>query len=196
MSRPRRVGLGALLVAATMLALAGCSGGDGGRWQDDCTTSDGIIECAPEHRPAAPKVAGELLDGGSYDLAQDRGQVVVVNFWGSWCAPCRAEADDLEATYQATKDQGVRFVGINIQDGRDKAQAFEQAFKVSYPSLFDPPSQLALAFDIPPNSIPATVVLDRDGRIAVVIRASTKQETLQPIVTRLAGEQPAAGGPG
>ncbi|WP_407952082.1 TlpA family protein disulfide reductase [Plantactinospora sonchi] len=179
-----------------MLALAGCSGGDGGRWQDDCTTSDGIIECAPEHRPAAPKVAGELLDGGSYDLAQDRGQVVVVNFWGSWCAPCRAEADDLEATYQATKDQGVRFVGINIQDGRDKAQAFEQAFKVSYPSLFDPPSQLALAFDIPPNSIPATVVLDRDGRIAVVIRASTKQETLQPIVTRLAGEQPAAGGPG
>ncbi|MEO3815504.1 TlpA disulfide reductase family protein [Plantactinospora sp. B24E8] len=196
MSRPRRVGLGVSLVAAASLALTGCSGGDGGRWQDDCTTTDGIIECAPEHRPAAPKVAGELLDGGSYDLAQDRGQVVVVNFWGSWCAPCRAEADDLEATYQATKDQGVRFVGINIQDGRDKARAFEEAFKVTYPSLFDPPSQLALAFDIPPNSIPATVVLDREGRIAVVIRASTKQETLQPIVGRLAGEQPAAGGPG
>ncbi|ROT33886.1 TlpA disulfide reductase family protein [Micromonospora sp. HM5-17] len=194
MSPSWRAGLGVLLVAAATLALAGCSG-DGGRdWQDDCTTTNGVIECAPEHRPPAPAIAGELLTGESYDLARERGQVVVVNFWGSWCAPCRAEADDLEATYQATKDQGVRFLGINIQDGRDKARAFEEAFKVSYPSLFDPPSRLALAFEVPPNSIPATIVLDRENRIAVVIRGSTKQETLQPIVSRIAAEQPAPGG--
>ena len=196
MSRPRRAVLGALLVASLTLVLTGCSGGDdGGDWKDDCTTRDGMVECAPEHRPAAPKVAGELLVGGNYDLAQDRGQVVVVNFWGSWCAPCRAEADDLEATYQATREQGVRFLGINIQDGRDKAVAFEEAFKITYPSLFDPPSRMALAFDIPPNSIPATVVLDRESRIAVVIRTSVKRETLEPIVARVAGEQPAPGGP-
>ncbi|GIG91062.1 TlpA family protein disulfide reductase [Plantactinospora endophytica] len=197
MSRPRRVaGLGVLLAVTATLALAGCSGGDGGGsdWKDDCATRDGIVECAPEHRPAAPAVAGELLTGGAYDLAQERGQVVVVNFWGSWCAPCRAEADDLEATYQATRDRGVRFLGINIQDGRDKAKAFEAAYKVSYPSLFDPPSRLALAFDIPPNSIPATIVLDRENRIAVVIRAGVTRDRLEPIVSRLADEK-SSGGP-
>jgi peroxiredoxin len=196
MSRLRRAGVGALLVAAAALAPAGCS--DGGRdWREGCTTTaDGVIECAPEHRPAAPAVSGELLSGENYDLARERGQVVVLNFWGSWCPPCRAEADDLETTYQATRSQGVRFLGINIQDGRDKARAFEEAFDISYPSLFDPPSRLALAFEVPPNSIPATVVLDREGRIAVVIRRSVTQETLQPIVSRIAAEQPAPGGVG
>ncbi|MGI5146922.1 TlpA family protein disulfide reductase [Plantactinospora sp. CA-294935] len=196
MSRPRwSAGLGALLAVAVALAVAGCSGGDGGGndWKDDCATTDGIVECAPEHRPAAPPVSGELLTGGTYDLAGERGRVVVVNFWGSWCAPCRAEADDLEATYQATKDRDVRFLGINIQDGRDKAKAFEAAYKVSYPSLFDPPSRLALAFDIPPNSIPATIVLDRENRIAVVIRAGTTRDRLEPIVARVADEKPSGG---
>ncbi|RLK24172.1 thiol-disulfide isomerase/thioredoxin [Micromonospora sp. M71_S20] len=180
-----------LLAAVATVALAGCSSHDG---EKACDNRDGIIECAPDQRSAAPKLAGELLTGGSHDVARDRGQVVVVNFWGSWCAPCRAEADDLENTYQATKGSGVTFLGINIQDQRDKALAFEESFKVTYPSLFDPPSRLALALDIPPNTIPATVVLDRDGRIAVVIRAAVKQEGLQPIVERIAAEQPAPNG--
>ncbi|GAB3948422.1 hypothetical protein GCM10027614_45480 [Micromonospora vulcania] len=115
----------------------------------------------------------------------------MLNFWGSWCAPCRAEADDLEGTYQATKGSAVTFLGINVQDQRDKAKAFEEG-RVTYPSLFDPSSKLALALDIPPNTVPATVVLDRKGRIAVVIRAAVKQEGLQPIVERIAAEEPAS----
>ena len=96
----------------------------------------------------------------------------MVNFWGSWCAPCRAEADDLEATYQATKGAGVSFLGINVQDGRDKAKAFEEG-RVTYPSLFDPAEPgWRSRFDVPPNTMPATMVLDRDGRIAAVIRAA------------------------
>ncbi|MEH1012402.1 TlpA disulfide reductase family protein [Micromonospora sp. CPCC 206060] len=182
--------LAVLLATVTTVALAGCTGGSR---EAECTTRDGIIECAPDQRSAAPKVVGELLDGSSYDLARERGQVVVVNFWGSWCAPCRAEADDLEATYQATKGRGVTFLGINTQDSRDKAKAFEVG-RVTYPSLFDPPARTALAFDVPPNTIPATIVLDRDGRIAVVIRAAVKQEGLQPIVERIAAEQPAPNG--
>lgn len=173
---------------ALVLALAGCGGGPS--WQDACrTTPEGFIECDPGDRPPAPEINGELLDGERYDLTQDRGQIVVVNFWGSWCNPCRAEADDLEATYQATRDRGVRFLGINIQDGRDKARAFEEG-RVSYPSLFDPGSRLALAFEVPPNTIPATVVLDRQGRIAVVIRTPLQRATLEPIVTRIAAEEP------
>ncbi|QGN45888.1 TlpA family protein disulfide reductase [Micromonospora sp. WMMD558] len=189
MNRPLRLTAG-LLAAVATAALAACSPSNA---EKACDNRDGIIECAPDQRSAAPELAGELLDGGSYDVARDRGQVVVVNFWGSWCAPCRAEADDLEATYQATKGSGVTFLGINIQDQRDKAKAFEEG-RVTYPSLFDPPSRLALALDIPPNTIPATVVLDREGRIATVIRAAVKQEGLQPIVERIAAESPAPTG--
>lgn len=180
-----------LLAAMVAVALGACATPD---WRKACdTNADGVIECAPDQRSAAPELAGELLDGGSYDVAQDRGQVVVVNFWGSWCAPCRAEADDLEATYQATKSSGVTFLGINVQDSRDKAIAFEEG-RVTYPSIFDPGSRLALELEIPPNTIPATVVLDRDGRIAAVIRAAVKQEGLQPIVERVAAESPASTG--
>ncbi|MEU9505860.1 TlpA disulfide reductase family protein [Micromonospora sp. NPDC048170] len=180
-----------LLATIVTVALAGCSSRDR---EEACDTREGVIECAPDQRSAPPKLAGELLTGGSYDVAKDRGQVVVVNFWGSWCAPCRAEADDLEGTYQATRASGVTFLGVNIQDQRDKALAFEESFKITYPSLFDPPSRLALALDIAPNTIPATVVLDRDGRIAVVIRAAVKRESFQPIVERIAAEQPAPNG--
>ncbi|KAB1944118.1 TlpA family protein disulfide reductase [Micromonospora sp. ALFpr18c] len=179
-----------LLATVAAVALVGCTSSKG--QEKTCTTTtDGVIECAPDQRSAPPKLAGELLTGGSYDVDQARGQVVVVNFWGSWCAPCRAEADDLEATYQATKATGVTFLGINVQDSRDKAKAFEEG-RVTYPSLFDPSSRLALDLDIPPNTVPATVVLDRDGRVAAVIRAAVKQEGLQPIVERVAAEKPAS----
>ncbi|MFI9641228.1 TlpA family protein disulfide reductase [Micromonospora sp. NPDC051925] len=185
--RPIAVLLAAVTAGA---ALVGCSSGTE---ESRCANNDGIVECAPDQRSAAPKIAGDLLTGGRYDVSQARGQVVVLNFWGSWCAPCRAEADDLEASYQATKGSGVAFLGINVQDSRDKAIAFEEG-RVTYPSLFDPASRLALALDIPPNTIPATVVLDRQGRIATVIRAAVTQEGLRPIVERIAAEEPASNG--
>ncbi|HEX7745726.1 MAG TPA: TlpA disulfide reductase family protein [Micromonosporaceae bacterium] len=187
-----RLVIAAALGVAAAVALGGCSGNEPD-WQSRCaTTPAGVIECGVGDRPPAPDLRGELLDGGRYDLAQDRGQVVVVNFWGSWCAPCRAEADDLESTYQATKGAGVRFLGINVQDGRDKARAFEQG-RLSYPSLYDPSSRLALQFKIPPTVTPATVVLDRQGRIAAVIRRAVRANEFRPLVERVAAEQPASG---
>jgi thiol-disulfide isomerase/thioredoxin len=179
----------ALLTAVTAGAtLIGCTSGS---QESRCSDRNGIIECAPDQRSKPPALVGDLLTGGRYDVAQDRGRVVVVNFWGSWCAPCRAEADDLEATYRATKASGVTFLGINVQDSKDKALAFEEG-RISYPSLFDPASRLALALDIPPNTIPATVVLDREGRIATVIRAAVTQEGLRPVVEKIAAEEPAS----
>ncbi|HEX5597001.1 MAG TPA: TlpA disulfide reductase family protein [Micromonosporaceae bacterium] len=183
------------IVAAGMaaaLAATGCSSGE--NWEEQCSTSPRlVIECAPGNRPPAPAVVGELLDGGSYDLAQERGKVVVVNFWGSWCSPCRAEIDDLEETYQATKEQGVAFLGINLRDDRDKATAFHSG-RTTYPSLFDPGSRLALEFDVPPNAIPATVILDRAGQIAVVLRRPVKADELLPLVEGIAVEQSSTGG--
>jgi len=169
-----------LLLAATLTACAGK--------EDGCdTSSTGSVECPVDKRPAAPQLSGELLEGGRYDLSQDRGQVVVVNFWGSWCNPCRAEVDDLEQVYQATKDRGVRFLGINVRDDRDKAKAFHSG-KATYPSVLDPSSKLALDFDIPPNTIPATIVLDRNGRIAVVIREAVQAAEFEQVVARVAAE--------
>ncbi|WJK41902.1 TlpA disulfide reductase family protein [Solwaraspora sp. WMMA2056] len=182
--RVRRASVVAAVVA--VLALTGC--GAASDWATDCDTDgQGVIRCVGDDRPPAPQLELELLDGGTLDAAALRGQVVVINFWGSWCPPCRAEAADLEAIYQATRDRGVAFVGVNVRDERDRARAFERG-RVTYPSLFDPASRLALDFNIPPNSIPATMIVDRNGRIAVVIREAVRQDDLQPLVEQIVAE--------
>ncbi|MDG4821664.1 TlpA disulfide reductase family protein [Asanoa sp. WMMD1127] len=164
------------------------TGRGGDSWQDLCSASaEQVIECAAGKRPVAPAISGELLEGGTYDSASSAGKVVVVNFWGSWCPPCRAEIDDLEAVYESTKAKGVDFLGINIRDSRDAALAFHNQ-RVAYPSVFDPSSKLALGYEIPPNSIPATIVVDRSGDIAYVIRRAVTTDQLQRIVERVAAE--------
>jgi thiol-disulfide isomerase/thioredoxin len=176
---PARLGVVMAVVAA--LGLAGCSGPP---------SPQPVQVYAVSARSGAPALAGPLLSGeGSFDLAAHRGDVVVLNFWASWCAPCRVEADDLEQTYQATRSSRVTFLGINIRDERDKARAFA-AGRASYPSIFDPSSRLALGFNVPPTTIPATIVIDRAGRIAVVIRGAVIRSELEPLVTQIASEVP------
>ncbi len=174
-----------------VVVAAGLLSGCGESWEERCTPVENRVECAPADRPPPVSLTGELLDGSRFDLASTRGTVVVVNVWGSWCAPCRAEAPDLEQTYQATRDRKVTFLGINHQDGRDAAKAFERG-QVTYPSLFDPDSRAALAFQVTPNLTPSTLVLDRQGRIAVVVRGAVTRAKLQPLVERVAAETGAA----
>ncbi|MEV6305045.1 TlpA disulfide reductase family protein [Actinoplanes sp. NPDC051861] len=183
----RRLVTAAVAAAAVAGLVAGCGGGEE-NWAKKCeTTKDLVVECATADRPQVAGVTGELLDGGSYDLATDKGKVVVVNFWGSWCAPCRAEADDLEKTYQATKDKGVAFIGVNSRDDRDAAINFERG-RITYPSIFDADSKVALKFDVTQTSTPATLILDREGRIAYALRRATTAGELQPLVERVAEE--------
>lgn len=177
----------AVLAAAVVTAgvLTGC--GDES-WVDKCVTNAaGVIECPADQREPVDEVTGELLDGGSYNIADDRGKVVVVNFWGSWCSPCRAEADDLEKTFTATKDKGVTFIGVNSRDDRDLAKAFERG-KVTFPSVYDPNAKVALQFDVTQVSTPSTLILDRQGRIAIALRRPTVVSELQPLVERVAAE--------
>jgi peroxiredoxin len=178
----------AVLISAVAAAavLTGCGADD---WAKKCSTADSVVTCAPDQRPPARNVSGQLLDGGNYDISADRGKVVVVNFWGSWCSPCRAEAADLETTYQATKAQNVTFLGVNWRDDRDSAKAFERG-RVTYPSIFDSDGKVAVQFDVTQVSTPSTLILDRQGRVAVMLRKPTVASELKPLVARIAAEGP------
>ncbi len=171
-----------VLTVVLSLALVGCT--------SDTPVPQSLIQVfALEDRKAAPELTGELLDGsGTYDPATHDGKVLVVNFWGSWCAPCVAEAPELDAVYQAHRDEGLAFLGINVrEDSIDNARAFA-AQNTSYPSIFDPSSRLALGFEVHPNAVPATIVLDRQGRIAAVARIPLVRSELEPVVVALLEE--------
>jgi len=177
-------------LTAVVLGLAGLVGGlvSAGCSSSPSAQATGPQVYAVSQRAAAPELSGPLLTGdGTFDLAQHRGDVVVLNFWASWCAPCRVEADDLETTYQATKASGVMFIGINIRDQRDPAKAF-LAGRATYPSVFDPAGKVGLRLNVAATAIPQTFVLDRQGRIAAVIRGQVIRATLEPLVAEIAAE--------
>ena len=180
----------AAVLAAAIVATgstAGCDGKKSGSAAGKCSVTVGVVECAPGQRAAVKQVTGELLDGAKYAFGQDNGKVVVVNFWGSWCAPCRAEADDLEKTFQATKDKDVVFLGINTRDDRDSAKAFERG-RVTYPSIYDPDGKVGLQVDPTYTVPPTTLVLDRQGRIAITLHRATTVTELRPLVEKVAAE--------
>lgn len=160
-------------------------------WQDRGDTGTPTLrEYGAGERPAAPPIAGELLNGDRYDLSSQRGDVVVVNIWASWCGPCRAETADLEAVYQDTEDLGVSFLGLNFKDNRDKAIRFTEG-RMTYPSIFDPAFEIGLGFQEPPAPLgpPATLVIDRDGAVAAAVYRVVGKVELEQLVRRVAAEE-------
>lgn len=128
-----------------------------------------VIVPAGQRRPL-PAFAGQTVTGGTFDLASLRGQVAVLNFWASWCGPCRAEQAGLEQASRQLAARGVRFVGVNIRDQRAPAAAYLEEFGVSYPSLYDQPSRLPqLLRGDGGEGPPYTLVVDAQGRIAARI---------------------------
>jgi len=174
--------------AAAVVAVAGCE--RGGR---DGAEDVSVLEYPPGQRPAAPEISGALLSGGNYDVADARGDVVVVNVWASWCGPCRAETADLERVHLASAGDGVSFVGINLRDIKDSATSFV-AGRISYPNIFDPSGRLLLGFtDLPPITVPTTLIIDRAGDVATVIRRPVGRAELQERVDRIATEEAGGG---
>ncbi|WP_035738917.1 TlpA family protein disulfide reductase [Glycomyces arizonensis] len=180
----------ALLAALPLLGLAACTeGGDNANRvneinRDRFVSGDGSNYRwdDPDSRPEAPAVTGESLTGDPLDTGDWAGSVVVMNFWGSWCAPCRAEAEYLAEAAEHFADEDVEFVGVNIRDSVDAALAFEQRYGIAYPSFNDASGAIALQFieyDISPTTIPATFVIDREMRVFSVWREEFKDaETL------------------
>jgi thiol-disulfide isomerase/thioredoxin len=139
------------------------------------------------HRTAAPAVSGTTLSGRKLSLSSYRGQVVVLNFWGSWCAPCRKEAPTLAVLAEQYRAKNVRFVGVDIRDQASAAEAFVQNFDISYPSFNDPADEIALDFrgTVSPAAIPSTLVLDQDHRVAGRIIGATSYSALNSMLSKL-----------
>ncbi|MFE5599853.1 TlpA family protein disulfide reductase [Streptomyces coelicoflavus] len=179
-ARARSRAVLAVGAAAAALLVSACSSGGtsgGGGQTGFITGSDGIATAKEGERADAPELSGETVDGGQVDVDDYQGKVVVLNVWGSWCPPCRAEAKNFEKVYQDVKDQGVQFVGINTRDtSTGPARAFEKDYGITYPSLYDPSGKLLLRFEkgtLNPQAIPSTLIIDREGRVAA--------RTLQPL---------------
>jgi len=186
--------VGAAFAVVAVLLSAGCAGtrDSTGLVADQSYVSGPgtVTMISLDQRGAGIALPGTLLDGGSFDVTDHRGKVVVVNVWGSWCPPCRAEAPGLQRVWTAVRSKGVQFLGIDTRDTKAAAQAFERRFGVTYPSVTDEDGELLLTFrqTLPPNAIPSTIVLDRQGRVAARIVGATTEEKLRRLIDAILAE--------
>ncbi|HEY4419728.1 MAG TPA: TlpA disulfide reductase family protein [Pseudonocardia sp.] len=183
------------VAAALLLLVAGCS-----------TTKDAVDEGTnfefvapggqttilydpPSSRGRAPAISGPSLlhDGQTVGVSDYHGKVVVLNIWGSWCGPCRAEAPELQSLQEQT---GAAVLGIDVRDDRSAATDFVRDRSITYDSIFDPPGRsLAALSGYPRNTVPSTIVIDPQGRVAAVYLTSIRVSELAPLVKRLQAEQ-------
>jgi len=186
----------ALLAAALV---AGCSTGDdavaqGGTFQFVAPGGKtDILYDPPSSRGVPGPLSGpDLMDTNRTISVDDfAGQVVIINIWGQWCGPCRAEVSELQQVYDATRGDGVSLLGIVVRDNNIQApRDFIIDRKISYPSIYDPAMRTMLAFGgkYPTTVIPSTVVLDREHRVAAIFLRELLAEDLLPLVQRLAAE--------
>ena len=193
-----KVGRKGVAAALAVLALlAGCSTSKDAveTGQDFTFVAPGgqttIVYDPPESRGALRQLSGESLlnPGTTVGLENLTGRVVVLNIWGSWCGPCRAEAPDLEFVAQQTAADGVSVLGVDVRDDRAAATDFVRDRGITYDSVFDPPGRtLAALRGYPRNTVPSTIVLDRQHRVAAVYLTSIRVPELIPLVQRLAAE--------
>lgn len=181
-------------VAALLVSACGSGGASGGGGNTNFVTgTDGISTVAKGERTPAPDLSGETLEGEPLAVADYKGKVVVLNIWGSWCNPCRAEAKHFAKVSEEYADQGVQFVGINTRDSSaGSALAFEKDFGITYPSLYDPTGKLMLRFEkgtLNPQAIPSTLILDRDGKIASRSLTALSEERLLKMLEPVLAEK-------
>ena len=185
------------IVGTIALSLAGCASdplADQFRSGDskNYIAGDGTVtEFDSAQRPTFLPFTGETESGLKLDSSALEGQVVVMNWWYSSCAPCRAEAPDLQALYEDFKDQGVQFVGVNVRDTAETALAFDRKFGISFPSIMDAESgSVSLAFQgvVSPQAVPTTLVIDKEGKVSSRILGRIDPSILKTLIETVVAE--------
>ncbi|MFL6161605.1 MAG: TlpA disulfide reductase family protein [Jatrophihabitantaceae bacterium] len=145
---------------------------------------------ADAKRKLAGPVSGGLISGGTYRLSQDRGKVVVLSFFASWCPPCQTETPQFDSIYRDRKAAGVRFVGLDVKDpSKSGSQAWLAAKQISFPVVYDEPGKTAIQLgNVPLGGLPATVLIDKQGRVAAVYTQEVFPKDLEPVLDQLVSE--------
>lgn len=188
------VPVAALLTA--VLGLSACSGGKNAVDQSagnqfryvQANDKGSVIEVAK--RKQAGPVAGTLLAGGAYRLSDDRGKVVVLNYFASWCPPCQSETPQFDSIYRQRKARGVQFIGMDVKDpSKSAAQSWIKDKAVTFPVVYDEAAKTAIQLgDVPMAALPSTVVIDKHGRVAAVYVGSVLPADLTPALDELTRE--------
>ena len=139
----------------------------------------------PQIGSPVPDFQYTALDGSPMNLGDHQGQPVVVNFFASWCDPCRQEATDLEQVWREYQDRGVQFFGIAYKDADSRAQAFLEEFDVTYPSTVDRSNRAARDYGL--TGVPETFVIDKQGLLVRHYLGPISQAQLSLELDRLLG---------
>jgi thiol-disulfide isomerase/thioredoxin len=185
----RRSGVLAAVLAAVFV-LAGCSGDGGSKtYTFQGATKLGSLIPVADRKPAGD-VHAPLLDGdGTYRLSADKGKVVLLNFWATWCPPCRVEAPQLDNVYRAYKAKDVLIVGVDTKDfPRSKPESFVSDNQITYPIVFDEQGESIVTLGSIPGSLPFSVLVDRQGRVAAVYIGPVTPKDLSPVLNQLRAE--------
>ena len=191
----RRASARLLTVLAVILVLSGCAAAP------DCDripgVRPGVCPLPVAERQPAPDVilpvlqtdAARAAGVAELSLADLQGRVVIVNFWASWCGPCRIEQPDLNHVHDLLPDSEVVLVGVNIEDTEANALAHLAEFDVAYLSLFDPVNELAGRFSgIGARTIPTTIFLDAEGRVAARLLGLTDTREIVALADAVVGD--------
>lgn len=156
----------------------------------DSATTGGRIP-SPREGFLAPDFTLDLLTGGEMTLSEQKGKVVIINLWASWCPPCKAEMPALQEVYLANRDRGLEVLAVNTtyQDQESAAAAFVQDFNLTFPILLERTGDVARQYQL--RAMPSTFFVDREGIIRkVIIGGPMSEVTLQTAVEELLQEAP------